>query len=147
MEYVDGLISDDYSPCAAAGLAFARLGARLGTGTLTCGASFRTFDLDGLLGAERDVIERKPYGDADVLAPAFIPMGAPAAEDGLEPSHATEIAHEDVESLGEVDVVESSAPRPDTCFAVPVVRGPLPRISQNFVGFGDLLEPSLGIRG
>ena len=81
-------------------------------------------------------------------APALGPVCCrcdPTAEQVAEP----EVAHEDVERLGHVDMVESAAtaaaaqPR----LAVPIVRGALLRIAQHVVRLGDRLEALFGFLG
>ena len=69
-----------------------------------------------------------------------------AAEDGLEPAHPAEVAHEDVERLGQVHVVEPepALARAHPRLAVAVVGRALLGIPQHLVRLGDLLE--LGLR-
>ena len=90
--------------------------------------------------------ERQLDRHPDVLAPARVRPRAPAAEQRLEAAHAAEVAHEDVERLGQVDVVEAepAAGAAEARLAVAIVRRALLRIAEDLVGLGDLLE--LGLR-
>src|SRR3989442_792518 len=79
-----------------------------------------------------------------------------AAEDRVEPAEAPEVAHEDVERLGQVEMREAepalAAPpgarrrtAPQARFTVAVVDGALVGIAQHLVRLGEPLEPLLGV--
>src|SRR5438309_9525395 len=78
-----------------------------------------------------------------------------AAEDRVEPAQAPEVAHEDVERLGQVEMREAEpalpAPpgarrtAPQARFTVAVVDGALVGIAQHLVRLGEPLEPLLGV--
>jgi hypothetical protein len=71
--------------------------------------------LECALATVRDVVERKLDGSADVLASAArAPLLTAAPKEGVEPAHATEVAHEDVERLGKINVTEAEPARPTT---------------------------------
>src|SRR5262249_32037870 len=61
-----------------------------------------------------------------------------------------EIAHENVERFGQVEVREPLTERracaAQSRFAIAVIGGALLRITQHFVRFGDFLEPLFGLR-
>src|SRR5439155_19219929 len=60
-----------------------------------------------LNGTFRDLVERQLQRDLQILAALAVAPGALAtAEEGIEPSQPAEVAHEDVERLGEVEVRE-----------------------------------------
>ncbi len=65
--------------------------------------------------------------------------------ESAEPAHSAEVAHEDAERLGEIDVVEATAAATaQTRLAVAIVRRALLAVAQHVVRFGDLLELLLG---
>ena len=69
----------------------------------------------------------------------------PPPNSSLEAAEAAEVAHENAERLGEVDVMESAATAAaQSRLAVTIVRRALLRITQHVVRLGDLLEPLLG---
>src|SRR3989475_596823 len=79
-----------------------------------------------------------------------------AAEDRVDPAQAPEVAHEDVERLGQVEMREAepalAAPpgarrrtAPQARFTVAVVDGALVGIAQHLVRLGEPLEPLLGV--
>ena len=97
-----------------------------------------------LNGTFRDLVERQLQRDLQILAALAVAPGALAtAEEGIEPSQPAEVAHEDVERLGEVEVREVEPSRCSAAHArhaVAVVGRALVGIAQHLVGFGDLLE-------
>src|SRR6266571_2680496 len=64
--------------------------------------------------ARRHVREGQLQCDLQVLAAVAVPPGAlAAAEEGVEPAHGAEVAHEDAERVGQIEVAEAeSAPPP-----------------------------------
>jgi hypothetical protein len=105
--------------------------------------------LDGALHAGGHLGQRHLDGDPDVLAAPRLGGGAPPspAEERLEPAEPAEVAHEDVQRLGQVHVVvlEPPAAPPEARLAVAIVRGALLRIAEHLVRLGDLLEPVFGV--
>ena len=96
----------------------------------------------GLLDARRHLGERELDRDPHVLAPARVRPRPPAAEQRLEAADAAEVAHEDVERLGQIHVVEpeAAAGAAEPGLAVAVVGRALLRIPEDLVRLGDLLE-------
>ena len=92
----------------------------------------------------RDFRERERHRDLDVRAGARTTAARASAEQLLEAAEAAEVAHEDAERFGQIDVVEAAAARPQPRFAIAIVRGALLRIAQHVVRLRDLLEPLLG---
>src|SRR5439155_8522786 len=76
-----------------------------------------------------------------------------AAEDRVEPAQAPEVAHEDVERLGQVEMREAEPAlagarrraAPQARVTVAVVDGALVGIAQHLVRLGEPLEPLLGV--
>src|SRR3989442_729654 len=116
------------------------------------GAAFQGPHFDGLGRPGRHLGERQLEADLQVLAAVMLAPGALAApEQGVEPAQPAEVAHEDVERLGQVEVREPEVRRtppapaaPHPARAVAVVQRPLLGITQHLVRFRDLLEALLG---
>src|SRR5207253_4657444 len=63
--------------------------------------------------ARRHVRECQLQCDLQVLAAVAVPPGAlAAAEEGVEPAHRAEVAHEDAERVGQIEVAEAESPPP-----------------------------------
>ena len=83
---------------------------------------------DRLLHAGRDLLERELHGELDVAARALCPAGVRRAAPNRSPesAEAAEVAHEDAERFGEIDVVEpAAAAAAQPGFTVAIVRGAL----------------------
>src|SRR5690606_38741500 len=96
----------------------------------------------------RDFLQRQRHLDLRVRAPALARTLPPraAAEQVVQPECA-EIAHEDVQRLGEIEAAEArarGAGPADARMAVTVVRGTLLRVAQDLVRLRRLLELLLG---
>ena len=112
-------------------------------------AGVQRLELDGAPHAGGHLGQRHLHGDADVLPAPGLALHArrAATEEGLESAEPAEIAHEDVQRLGQVHVVvlEAPAAAPEARLAVAVVGRALLRVAQYLVGLGHLLEPRLGV--
>src|SRR5690606_23328007 len=124
-----------------------------GTGALPCpaplagAAAVKGLELDGALRAGGDLVQGELDVQPDVLPPALLPA-LPLPEEPLE---AAEVAHEDVEGLAQVHVVEAPVPGGATApaqprLAVAVVAGALVGVLEHLVRLGDLLELRLRVR-
>ena len=72
-------------------------------------AALERLELDRLLDPGGDLGQRELHRHPHVLAPPRVGRAAPAAEERLEAAQPAEVAHEDVERLGQVHVVEPEA--------------------------------------
>src|SRR5439155_1726953 len=100
-----------YLARAPAGAAGRRAGPVRGARPPARGAPVQGAQAHGLRGAFRDLVERQLERDLQVLPPlAVAPAALAAAEEGVQSAQASEVAHEDVERLGEVEVREAEPP-------------------------------------
>src|SRR2546430_699189 len=141
-----------YLARAPAGAAGRRAGPVRGARPPARGAPVQGAQPHGLRGTFRDLVERQLERDLQVLPPlAVAPRALAAAEEGVQSAQAAEVAHENVERLGEVEVCEAEPAarraRPAHArHAVPIVGGALLGITQHFVRLRDLLELLFGRR-
>src|SRR5204863_1626741 len=135
-------------PRAPAGPAGCHVRPRLGAAPPARGARLERLDPHLLRRPGRDLVERQPQGDLQVRPTTDLPLLAPAAaEDRVEATQVPEVAHEDVERFGEIEVREAEparAPAPQPGLAVAIVGGPFVGVAAPLVRFGDLLELVLG---
>ena len=132
------------APAGAAGL---RLRARLGAAAAARRARLEGADAHRLRGAGGDLVEREPQGDLQVGPAPLVALRAfSAPEQGVEAAQVPEVAHEDAERFGEVEVreAEARAAAAQAGLAVAVVGGAFVGIAQHLVGLGDLLELLFG---
>src|SRR5712691_1862039 len=110
----------------------------------------------GLRRPRGDLGQGELEGHLQVRPTVPVASALAATEDRVEPAQAPEVAHEDVERLGQIEVgeVEPAPPTPTGArrrtapqarFAVAVVDGALIGIAQHLVRFGEPLEPLLGV--
>src|SRR5258705_4157820 len=145
---------------AAAGAAAHRLRSRLRAAARAFGTGLEAFDAHRLGRAGGDFGECELQADLDVVSAAPIPSAVLAAEDALEgaatPALAAaeaEVAHEDHERFGAIEVHGAEAAAPpapattgatDTLMTEPVVSRAFVGIAEHFVGFGADLELFFG---
>src|ERR1700730_6627894 len=99
----------------------------------------------GLVGAARYFDQRHRHLELDVRSRAGTGSTSTAsAEQIAESTEPAEVAHENVQRLGEVDVVEPRRAAPQSRLAVAIVERALVGIAQNVVRLGDGLELLLG---
>src|SRR5438034_134771 len=131
----------------AAGAARGCLRPRLGAAAAARRARLEGADAHRLRGPGGDLVEGEPQGDLQVGPAPLIALRALAAsEQGVEAAQVPEIAHEDAERFGEVEVREAEArpPAAQAGLSVAVVGSALVGVAQHLVGLGDLLELFLG---
>ena len=124
---------------------------RLRPGSAARGAAVQGAQPHGLGGAARHLVERELQRDLQVLPPVALAAGPlAAAEEGVEPAQSAEVAHEDVERLGEIEMREAEPPSAGAAaharHTVAIVGGALLGIAQHLVRFRDLLEFLFGGR-
>src|SRR5829696_2937179 len=120
------------------------LAAWLRAAAMTAVAGVEHLERDLLLHTGRHLGEREWNGELHVGARARATRSLPSTEQILEAGEVSEVAHEDAERLGEIDVVIAATAAAQPRLAVPVVRGALLRIAQDVVRLRDLLELLLG---
>ena len=128
------------------GAARRRLGSRLGAGPLTLVAGLEHLERDGLLDTGGHFGQREWQRQLDVGAAAR--PGTPATSRGAEQvTESTEVAHEDVERVGQVHVFVGGlcSAAAQSGLPVSIERRALLRITQHVVRFGDRLELLLGL--
>src|SRR5439155_3439327 len=125
---------------AAAGTAGRGLRPLLGARATTRPATIEGADAHGLRGPGGDLGQGELEGHLQVRATVPVASALAAAEDRIEPAQVPEVAHEDVERLGQVERREAEpAPAasrptpPQACFAVAVVDRTLVGIAQHLV--------------
>ncbi len=130
---------------AVAGAARDRLGPARRTAAAAGRATGHRLDADAAPRAESHVLQRQADRHADVLSAPGVVARHAAAEDPLEPA---EVAHEDVERLGEIDVRKAGAEpaRPRRRRTEAVVVGALVGVGKHLVGLGNLLEAGFRFR-
>src|SRR3989442_9797700 len=112
---------------AAAGAARPRLRPRLGAAAAARRARLESADADRLRGAGGDLVQGEPQRHLQVGPTPLVALRSLAApEQRIEAAQVPEIAHEDAERFGKVEVreAEARAPAAQAGFAVAVVGGP-----------------------
>ena len=133
-------------PAAPAGAAGLRLRARFGAAAAARGAGLERLEADRLRRAGRDLVQREAQGDLQVRSATLLPLRALAApKQRVEAAQVPEIAHEDTERFGEIEVREAGRPAAAQArLAVAVVGRALVGVAQHLVRLGDLFELLLG---
>src|SRR2546422_4401526 len=124
--------------------------ALLGTRAAARRATVERAHAHGLRRPRGDVGQRELERHLEVRSTVPVASTLAAAEDRVEPTQVPEVAHEDVERLGQIEMgeVEPGArggTAPEARFAVAVVGRALVRIAQHLVRLGEPLEPLLGV--
>src|SRR2546426_2252682 len=137
---------------AAAGAAGHGLRPLLGARATTRPATIEGAHAHGLRGPGGDLGQGELEGHLQVRATVPVASALAAAEDRIEPAQVPEVAHEDVERLGQVEMgePEPALPRPrptppQARLPVAVVDRPLLGIAQHLVRLREPLEPLLGV--
>ena len=143
----EGALRAPHLAAAAAGGADDGLRARLRALPLAPVARVEDLERHRLLDAGRHLGEGQLHGELEVRAgarAARLPAGG--AEQVAEAGEAAEVAHEDVERLGQVHVVEpAGAAAAQPGLTVAIVHRALVGVAQDVVRLGDLLELLLGL--